>query len=126
MSDENVTKTTSPGEIWVVTYGHRHGTDNWVTATRDEAVASLVGIAIDYLHEIPTGCRQPIVDQIVAGDFGNAVDAYFEASGGESFEITRMKWPEPFTRETAAELADRAVAELAALQEVTEETHESR
>lgn len=118
MSDENsATPAPEPGWIWLVTYQHRHGTDTWARATRDEAVASLVGIAIDYLHEIPTKCRQPIVDQIVAGDLENAVDDYFEAAGTESFDIVRVRWPEHFQPETPAELADRAVQELTALQE---------
>ena len=42
-----------PQVVYIVLYGHKHGTDCWVTSTEGKAQASIGGTIKQYIDDVP-------------------------------------------------------------------------
>jgi hypothetical protein len=94
----------------IVQYGRRHGYDAWIVR-RDDSLHSIVNVILDSIEDAGDDQRA-VLDAILAGDLGEAVRLWTEATG-EWFDSRDVKLPTGRERDPI----DQAREALAALDE---------
>lgn len=81
------------GEVYVVTYDHRHGDDVWVCATNDGAWKTCADTALEWCDDEIDDAkdRRKIRALYKKGEYRKCACVYSEASGREFFFVEQRK-----------------------------------